>query len=131
MLSGHFGLHPHSQHLTQRFISILTDGLSGLNDILNGIYSDVVVMLQFCNKIGLDGVRIASENVIFPVFRRWTGWILDNLPSVTDESLRNEYLLRYKQLIIMADQCNISASSERKRMMSYLTDSETDNPHRF
>ena len=131
MLSGHFGLHPHSQHLTERFIAIMTESLSGLSDICCGVCSDVVVLLQFCNKMGLDGVRIASENVIFPVFRHWTGWILENLPSVTDESLRNEYLLRYKQLIIMADQCNISASSVRKSMMNYLTNSETDNPHRF
>lgn len=131
VLTGHFGRHPHAHHLAEQFIAVMTHSLTGLSDICCNICSDVVVLLQFCNKVGLSDVRIAAENVIFPIFRRWTGWILDNLPSVTDESLRNEYLLRYKQLIIMADQCNISASVERKRMMSYLTDSETDNPHRF
>ena len=131
VLTGHFGLHPHSQHLSQRLITILTEQLDRMNDILGSVCSDAVILMQFCNKMGLNDVRVASENVIFAVFRQWTARILETLPTVNDEQRRNEYLLRYKQLIIMADLCNISASSARKSMMNYLTNSETDNPHRF
>ena len=102
-----------------------------MNDILGNVCSDAVILMQFCNKMGLNDVRVASENVIFAVFRQWTARILETLPTVNDEQRRNEYLLRYKQLIIMADLCNISASSARQSMMNYLTNSETDNPHRF
>ncbi len=121
----------HTKLLKSRITKILIDNLLSTDDVLSETYSNAIVLLQFCNQVGLMINRARIENIVFDILKNQSAKILELLPTITDENQRNMYMLQYKKLIIIADVCNISAGAERKKMMTYLTDSQIDNPYRF
>ncbi|MBP5450305.1 MAG: DUF3536 domain-containing protein, partial [Spirochaetales bacterium] len=60
-LLDYYHLKPHCRMLEERFSTILIEQLSSSQDILSLPYSDVVIMLQFCGRTGLQIDRTSVE----------------------------------------------------------------------
>lgn len=106
--------------LKNKLSEILFNKLSSNNDPFSNIYSDAVILIQFCNKIGIVLEKAESENIIYKMLKEESRDILKRIDLTSTEDEKVRYMMQYRRLIILAETFNINAEEEKSNFFQNI-----------
>ncbi len=110
---NYYAIKPDTIFLKNRLSEILFTKLSSNNDPFSNVYSDAVILIQFCNKVGLVLEKAKSENIIYKILKEESKEILKKIDLNLTEDEKIKYMMQYRKLIILAETFNINAEEEK------------------
>jgi len=106
--------------LKNKLSEILFNKLSNNQDAFSNVYSDAVILIQFCNKVGLVLEKSKSENIIYRLLKNETNEILRKMGMDISEEDKTKYMMQYRRLIILAETFNINTDEEKAKFFQNL-----------
>lgn len=87
-------------------------------DFESEIYKKILVLLEFSYRVGIKIEKARCENIVFKLLKETSNNLIKNIQEADNDIERSRYLIRFRDLIEIADMFNIDTTKEKENFFT-------------